>query len=68
MYACQTGVRNVNVRQGFTDESTWRKALGNGEPLYCFSLSGARLDAPEVLPAGGCINKSSGPRQVCFWR
>lgn len=39
------------VRDGFTEQDTWRKALGDSEPLLAFASFGP-LDAPDVMPAG----------------
>ena len=40
------------VRDGFTEQDTWRKALGDSAPLLAFASFGP-LDAPDVMPAGG---------------
>ena len=40
------------VRDGFTEQDTWRKALGDSAPLLACASYGP-LDAPDVMPAGG---------------
>lgn len=42
----------ILVRDGFTEQDTWRKALGDSAPLLAFASYGP-IDAPEVMPAGG---------------
>jgi hypothetical protein len=56
------------VRQGFTEEDTWRKTLGNLEPLNCFSLLGGCIDAPNVIPAGGMRSGQYGQFQIPTFR
>lgn len=41
------------VRSGYSQESTWREALGPMEPLLVFSDELGSIDAPERLPSGG---------------
>lgn len=40
------------VRRGFTEQDTWRDALGLFEPLLAFADKLPTLDAPEYLPSG----------------
>ena len=54
----------MNVRKGYTEECIWRKSLGNKELLYCFSLHGYSLDAPEHMPAGSTRSYTHG-KDVC---
>jgi len=59
------------VRAGFTDESVWRAALGNAEPLRCFAASIDSLDAPDWMPAGGMRSTncpSREPLPISAWR
>ena len=56
------------VRSGFTEQDTWRDALGNSAPLRPFALIGECIDAPEILPAGGMRSSTYGPRQSPAWR
>lgn len=44
--------RLVMVRDGFDEESIWRRALGGSEPLLVQSTDGP-IDAPEHIPTGG---------------
>lgn len=44
--------RLVAVRDGFDEESIWRRALGGSEPLLVQSTDGP-IDAPEHIPTGG---------------
>ena len=64
MVLYRTGNRNINVTSPFTDETVWRKALGNKEALLCFSVSGNSLDAPDHLPGGSLFNSQFGPSQT----
>lgn len=43
--------RYAQVRAPFTEEGTYRDALGRAEPLRVFVADGP-LDAPEWMPAG----------------
>ena len=45
----------TRVRQGFTQESDWRDALGGAEPLHLFVADGP-LDAPNWMPAGSTVH------------
>lgn len=49
------------VREGFTEQDTWRKALGDSEPLLAFASYGP-LDAPDTMPAGSVRSGSGGPQ------
>lgn len=40
------------VRRGFTEQDTWRDALGLFEPLLAFADKLPTLDAPELLHSG----------------
>lgn len=42
----------ISVRPEFTEEKTWREALGPDAPLLCYSDEIPTLDAPEWIPAG----------------
>jgi hypothetical protein len=48
------------VRQGYTEQDIWRDALGNSEPLHCFSVVGGIIDAPNVIPAGSMKSSQYG--------
>ena len=52
--------KRVHVRQGFTEESIWRDALGGAEPLLVFVTYGP-LDAPDHMPAGSLRSTNYGP-------
>jgi hypothetical protein len=43
--------RFASVRCAFSEEATWREALGGAEPLRVFVIDGP-IDAPMYLPAG----------------
>ena len=58
----------VLVREGFTEQDTWRRALGDAAPLRVFALLGGALDAPDVLPAGALRSSARGPQQTPAWR
>lgn len=45
------------VRRGFTEQDTWRNALGVFEPLLAFADKLPTLDAPEYLPSGHTTKK-----------
>ena len=45
------------VRRGFTEQDTWRDALGLYEPLLAFADKLPTLDAPEYLPSGHTTSK-----------
>lgn len=45
-------IRHV-VRNGYTEDATWREALGPMVPLLLFADYIGALDAPERLPSGG---------------
>jgi hypothetical protein len=40
------------VRRGFSEQDTWREALGLYEPLLAYADKLPTLDAPEHLPDG----------------
>lgn len=50
------------VRDGFTEQDTWRKALGDSEPLLAFASFGP-LDAPDTMPAGSVVFGGLGGAQ-----
>ena len=52
------------VRRGFSEQDTWRDALGPQEPLHVFSILGQTLDAPELLPAGALRSTQYGPQHL----
>lgn len=58
----------VLVREGFTEQDIWRRALGDAAPLRVFAMLGGALDAPDVLPAGAMQPSRSGPQQAIAWR
>lgn len=60
--------KSILVRQGFTDQDTWRETLGNLEPLHCFALLGECIDAPNVIPAGGMRSGQYGQFQIPAFR
>jgi hypothetical protein len=60
--------KNTPVRQGYTEQDTWRDCLGNTEPLHCFASLGYCLDAPIVLPAGGMRSGTYGNYQLHSFR
>jgi hypothetical protein len=60
--------KSTLVRQGFTDQDTWRETLGNLEPLHCFSLLGGCIDAPNVIPSGGMKSGKHGVFQIPSFR
>jgi len=45
-------MKQICVRKEFTQESVWRKALGNSEPLLTHADRTDCLDAPDFIPAG----------------
>ena len=49
------------VRDGFTEQDTWRKALGDSTPLLAFASYGP-LDAPDTMPAGSVCFGLGGPQ------
>ena len=49
------------VRDGFTEQDTWRKALGDAAPLLAFASYGP-LDAPDIMPAGSVCFGLGGPQ------
>jgi hypothetical protein len=55
------------VREGFTEQDTWRKALGDSAPLLAFASYGP-LDAPDVMPAGGMCSGSLSVNMIPAFR
>lgn len=55
------------VRDGFTEQDTWRKALGDSEPLLAFASFGP-LDAPDTMPAGGMRSGSLSLNMIPAFR
>lgn len=51
-----TGSKNTVVRGGFSEDSEWRQALGNGAMLLAYATTGYCIDAPERIPAGSSLN------------
>lgn len=51
-----TGCKNTVVRGGFSEDSEWREALGNGAMLLAYATTGYCLDAPERIPAGSTLD------------
>ena len=45
------------VRRGYSEQDTWREALGVFEPLLAFADKLPSLDAPEYLPSGHTTHK-----------
>ena len=58
----------VLVREGFTEQDIWRRALGDAAPLRVFAMLGGALDAPDVSPAGALCSSAYGPQQATAWR
>lgn len=60
------------VRHQYSEEAVWRETLGNSEPLYCFSIHGECLDAPENMPAvsttGYTVGKNRYSNTSTFYR
>lgn len=52
--------RRAQVRYGFTEQDTYRDALGGAEPLHVFVTDGP-LDAPGWMPAGSTRAPSKLP-------
>jgi hypothetical protein len=52
MFLYHTKATHELVRQGFTELDTWRKALGDQEPLLVFADRLPMLNAPEYLASG----------------
>jgi len=52
MFLYHTKPTHTLVRQGFTELDTWRKVLGDFEPLLVFAERLPMLDAPEYLASG----------------
>lgn len=50
-----SGIYRVFVRKEFSEESTWRDALGYAEPLLVHSSMELCLDAPDYLLTGSTI-------------
>jgi len=44
--------KRITLKKEFSQESTWRDALGESEPLLIFSDWTDCLDAPDWIPAG----------------
>lgn len=56
----------LSLRPEFSEESTWRSALGDSAPLLVCADWGP-IDAPQFLPAGSMIGRFSmfdGYRQI----
>lgn len=64
IYTEQT--RRSIVRVPFSDDSTYRAALGNLEQLLVMACSGGHLDAPEHVPAGGMRSTNNGKPAPVF--
>ena len=49
--------RRVLVRGAFTDQGTYRRALGDSEPLsmFAYGIGCGNLDAPTHIPAGSMV-------------
>lgn len=62
-----TNPRPVIVRPGYTEQDTWRAALGNAEPLRVFAAIGDCIDAPDVMPAGA-MRAAAEPLPVVTFR
>jgi hypothetical protein len=45
------------VRRGYSEQDTWREALGLFEPLLAYADKLPSLDAPEYLPSGHTTHK-----------
>jgi hypothetical protein len=45
------------VRRGYSEQDTWRDALGVFEPLLAYADKLPTLDAPDYLPAGHTTKK-----------
>ena len=45
------------VRRGYSEQDTWREALGVFEPLLSFADKLPTLDAPDYLPSGHTTSK-----------
>ena len=58
------------MREGFTEQDTWRLALGPNEPLLVWSDEIPTLDAPDWIPAGAmrCSNYTNRPRIMRIYR
>jgi hypothetical protein len=52
--------RRYLVRAGFSQEDTWREALGESAELLVHAACGECLDAPDWIPAGCASNVPSG--------
>ena len=65
---CRTGNKQVLVRAGYSEEATWREALGRREPLLVFSIESGPLDAPTVLPGGSYTATKFGSFPLTIFR
>lgn len=50
-----SGLKRVYVRQQYSEESTWREALGYGAPLLVHSSIEPTLDADDFICAGSTV-------------
>lgn len=53
-----SGIKRLYVRQQFSEEATWREALGHSEPLLVHSNLECTLDADDFLCAGSTVADS----------
>ena len=50
-----SGTYRILVRNGFSEESVWRSALGNETYLLVHSSIETCLDAPDFVPSGSTV-------------
>ena len=53
-----SGIKRVSVRKDYSEETVWREALGNSEPLLVYSAMEATLDAPDFIASGSTVADS----------